>query len=541
MKNVIMFSAVAFLMTFGGETQAGIWDGLKTIGKGVTDVAGSVVEGAVNAATSTVDVAVSCVNANMTNGMLAVITAPPVSSTGAVTNSPAGVQGGTQIGTPAGALTSKKTQGSQASEMNRPVNATELRAFINKRVNPRLKVFKNALERRQFAYSGTPWNDGLFSVRDPDELKDVVIPRLFEKGIAVCFDNDSYYNLHGADDEERGRLKEWYANPWTRSWIGKEKYSAFYLCSFADQGNGKYKVESLRNPMTGEENSKGPFDGRTLGAWRAQVSKWLDNEDQMLRHMMLIDGEGTNQFAKVHGDAYKPFKVYKDLVLGSSVEDTYYMFKSIVAGYFSWGTPRGEEGPGKWCGEYLRGKVLMAYMERHILTLTFGAFEEDQGSMLVSVKMSFRGTEPNEESIIEKYKKMEGAVVRKVKKELSRTWRDGETGEYCKKLADGLVAFAEKEPDDVARKRLEEDAEAIKSTFSTCVVKEVNIVDVNGVEIEIQCDDKSSKVRNVVITDRVVADKMKANLEAVMKDRRELNAKMKSANKKKAEAAAVDF
>ena len=51
----------------------------------------------------------------------------------------------------------------------------------------------------------------------------------------------------------------------------------------------------------------------------------------------------------------------------------------------------------------------------------------------------------------------------------------------------------------------------------------------------------SSKVRNVVITERVVADKMKANLEAVTKDRRELNAKMKSVNKERAEAATVDF
>ena len=51
----------------------------------------------------------------------------------------------------------------------------------------------------------------------------------------------------------------------------------------------------------------------------------------------------------------------------------------------------------------------------------------------------------------------------------------------------------------------------------------------------------SSKVRNVVIIDRVVADKMKATLEAVMKTRRELNAKMKSANKERTESAAVDF
>lgn len=540
MKNAIMFSVVAFLMAFGGETHAGIWDGLKTIGKGVVDVAGGVAEGAVNMTTSAVDVATSFVNENVTNVVPALTLAPSVSPAGVGTNSSIGVQSGTKSGSPAGALASKKPQGSQTSDMNRPVNATELRVFINKRVNPRLKVFKDALERRQFAYSGTPWNDGLFSARDHDELKDVVIPRLFEKGIAVCFDNDSYYNLHGVDDGERGKLKEWYANPWTRSWIGKNKYS-YDLCRFEELGNGKYKVESLSNPMTGEHNSKGPFDGRTLGAWKAQVSKWLDNEDQMLRHMMLIDGEGTNLFAKVHGDTYKPFKVYKDLVLGSSVEDAYYMFKSIVAGYFSWGASRSEEGHGKWSGEYLRGKIFMAYMERHILTLTFGAFEEDQGSMLVSVKMSFRGTEPDEESIIEKYKKMDGAVVRKVKKELSRTWRDGETGAYCKNLVDGLVALAEKEPDDAARKRLEGDAEAIKNTFSTCVVNGVNIVDVNGVEIEIQCDDNSSKVRNVVITDRVVADKMKANLEAVMKTRRELNAKMKSANKERAEAAAVDF
>lgn len=539
MKNRIMAFAVA-LLTFGGEAQAGIWDGLKTIGKGVADVAGSVAKGAVNTATSAVDVATSFVNENVTNVVPALTLAPSVSPAGVGTNSSVGVQSGTKSGSPAGALTSKKAQGSQTSDMSRPVNATELRAFINKRVNPRLKVFKDALEGRKFAYSGTPWNDGLFSARDPDELKDVVIPRLFEKGIEVSFDNDSYYNLHGADDEERGRLKEWYANPWTRSWIGKNKYH-YHLCSFADQGNGKYKVESLRNPMTGEENRKGPFEARTLGAWRAMVSKWLDEEERMLRHMMLIDGEGTNLFAKVHGDTYKPFKVYKDLVLGSSVEDAYYMFKSIVAGYFSWGASRSEEGHGKWSGEYLRGKIFMAYMERHILTLTFGAFEEDQGSMLVSVKMSFRGTKPDEESIIEKYKKMDGAVVRKVKKELSRTWRDGETGAYCKDLVDGLVALAEKEPDDAVRKRLEGDAEAIKNTFSTCVVKEVNIVDVNGVEIEIQCDDNSSKVRNVVITDRVVADKMKANLEAVVKTRRELNAKMKSANKERAEAAAVDF
>lgn len=538
MKNVIVAFVVAFL-TFGGETQAGIWDGLKTIGKGVADVAGSVAEGAVNTATSAVDVATSFVNENATNVVPALTLASTVSPTGVGTNSSVGVQSGTKSDSPAGALASKRAQGSQTSDMNRPVSATELRAFINKRVNPRLKVFKKALERRQFAYSGTPWYDGLFSVRDPDELKDIVIPRLFEKGIAVCFDDDSYYNLHGTDDEERGRLKEWYAKPWTRSWIGKNKYS-YDLCRFEERGNGRCKVEGWHNPITGEENYKGPFDDRTLGAWKFQVSKWLDEEDRMLRHMMLIDGEGTNLFVKVHGDAYKPFKVYKDLVLGSSVEDAYYMFESIDTG-FRWGKPYSEEGKGDVCGEYLRGKVLMAYMERHILTLTFGAFEEDQGSMLVSMKMSFRGTKPNEESIIEKYKKMEGAVVRKVKKELSRTWRDGEMGVYCKNLADGLVAFAEKEPDDVARKRLEEDAEAIKNTFSTCVVKEVNIVDVNGVEIEIQCDDNSSRVRNVVITDRVVADKMKANLEAVVKARRELNAKMKSANKERAEAAAVDF
>lgn len=538
MKNVIMVFVVACL-TFGGEAQAGIWDGLKTIGKGVADVAGSVAEGAVNTATSAVDVASSFVDANVTNIVPALTLASPISPTGSGTNSSAGVQSGTKSDSPAGVMTAKNAKSVSSSDMNRPVNATELRAFVDKCVKPRLKVFKNALERRQFAYSGTPWNDGLFSDRAPDELKEVVIPRLFEKGIAVCFDDDSYYNLHGTDDEERGRLKKWFLKPWSRSWIGKNKYS-YNLCCFEERGNGKCKVERLYNPITGEENYNGPFDDRALGVWKSQIARWLDNEDQMLRHMMLIDGEGTNLFAKVHGETYVPFRAYKDLVLGSSVEDAYDALKSIDSG-FRWGKPYSEEGTGKVCGEYLRGKVFMAYLERHILSLIFGAFEEDQGSMLVSVKMSFRGSEPKEESIIEKYKKMEGAVVRKVKKELSRTWRDGETGTYCKNLAEGLAALAEKEPDDAARKRLEEDAKTIKNTFSTCVVKEVNIVDVNGVEIEIQCDDNSSKVRNVVITDRVVADKMKANLEAVVKARRELNAKMKSANKEKAEAAAVDF
>lgn len=273
--------------------------------------------------------------------------------------------------------------------------------------------------------------------------------------------------------------------------------------------------------------------------WIAHARKWLARNDRLLSRLngVGIDANGKEFYAGMVGSNVAPFKVYRNIMFGSSIVDVYSAMEQLALknGASSLAV-RGGIVDG-----FLNGCSFRTLVKPHDVLFTFGAFAPDELPVLAAMTMRFIGTAPSVDVLVEKYGKMDGAVVKRNSEIVNRVWPETEIGQFWELIATTAEKKMKQSGGRDDSNVLKKDLETIYAAHSKAITREQVTITIGGVKIVIAEDPSSHTVEKISFEDTLLSAKLKELCVKQKEDDKKAEAKAKAEAEKKAKAAAVEF
>ena len=330
----------------------------------------------------------------------------------------------------------------------------------------------------------------------------------------------------------------------------------------------KERVE--REKEEAERLAKEKAERDKIAAEKAAIEK--AKSDAVAQAHAVVANEHAKVAGSSEGYEFKPISIFRNIKLGMTIEEVYNVLEpeskaldvnmSLLKDVLYVNRSMGygdDEYVGTDYDKWVGGRGCKIPLKSHILVLRFAyvaGYGEDKQRVLISAELKFRSKDnaPEPSAVCEKYAQIPGVKVSKEKEKYGDRFRDG-TSQFwkviywnvCKEIKyqkdccqEGMVDSGDETYKAIMAK-LEADEKAIRTDIVEDVFREVDVFEADGMQIRVKPDMETKKASIVTFEDVVMSkwlEKFKAGIDA---QKKKAAADAKAAAEKKATAAALEF